>query len=245
MKSNKHSAPTRLVRSKPTTKLNEDVDQMGNSSVDTEIIRDSGHARGAKRSVPTEKMDESKISSASDFREEKILDSGSVGGGNQSSNVKTDETSRRDTVGQKTRVFRGTPTGSNSVAPSPSNQDNVVEESVSQVTGWVVIVKGPGRGNSLNLGYGQQRIGRDQSSHIRLDFGDMEISREKHAGIVYDPKGRKFYLQPGDGVNLTYLNDSPALAPTELETDSFIQMGETTLRFVALCGPDFDWQEED
>ena len=46
-------------------------------------------------------------------------------------------------------------------------------------------------------------------------------------------------------MNLTYLDDEPVLAPTPLEALRHIVLGATTLRFVPLCGPDFDWQDLD
>ena len=109
--------------------------------------------------------------------------------------------------------------------------------------GWLVVVQGPGQGNAVTIGNGSNAIGRDPSERICLDFGDTLISRQRHALITYDPKGRKFYVQQGDGKNLTYLGDAPVLMPTELEGFSTIQMGETVLLFVPLCGERFDWAE--
>lgn len=111
------------------------------------------------------------------------------------------------------------------------------------VAGWVVITAGPGKGRSLLLGYGTNTIGRGDDQRVRLDFGDDQISRENHALLTYDPKGRKFYVQHGGGTNLTYLGDDPVLAPTELPPRSFIQIGETTLCFIPFCGEGFDWQD--
>ena len=52
-------------------------------------------------------------------------------------------------------------------------------------------------------------------------------------------------MQHGGGVNLTYVNDKPVLEPTRLDPLQHIMLGGTTLRFVALCGSDFDWQDLD
>ncbi len=136
----------------------------------------------------------------------------------------------------KTRIFRGS---------RSSKKVSAESDSFNPVTGWLVIISGPGRGRSIALGYGAQKIGRNSDQDISLNFGDEEISREKHAGIVYDPKGCKFYLQPGDGTNLVYLNDAPVLSPTELESGHTIQLGGTSLCFVAFCGQDFNWNDED
>lgn len=118
----------------------------------------------------------------------------------------------------------------------------VIDFMSDPVVGWLVIVGGPGRGTFVRLGYGLNAIGRAADQRARIDFGDSEISRKNHASLTYDPRGRKFYLQHGGGQNLTYLNDTPVLQPVELIGGETIQLGGTTLRFIPLCGPDFEWQ---
>ncbi len=109
------------------------------------------------------------------------------------------------------------------------------------VVGWLVVTKGPGRGRSINLSYGVNSIGRSASERVCLDFGDEEISRQKHALLTYDPKGKKFYLQNGEGINLTYIADQPVLQTTELKGGEVISLGKTELCFVPFCGSNFDW----
>ncbi len=111
------------------------------------------------------------------------------------------------------------------------------------VVGWLVVVKGPGRGNFVPLGYGRNSIGRAPSERACLNFGDTNISRAHHAAVTYDPRGRKFYLTHGDSDNLTYLGDRPVLSVEELPPFAHISIGETVLRFVPLCGDEFDWQD--
>ena len=91
------------------------------------------------------------------------------------------------------------------------------------------------------LRYGRNSIGRDVSQAVALDYGDSRISRNNHCTVTYDPVTRKFYLQAGEGVNLTYLESQPVLAATQLTTGNHIRVGDTELRFIALCGKDFDW----
>ena len=111
------------------------------------------------------------------------------------------------------------------------------------VVGWLVVVEGPGKGRSVQLGYGSNSLGRGATDRVKLDFGDDQISRNGHAVVTYDPRGRKFYVQHGGGTNLTYLGDRPVLTPTELPALSHINIGNTVLRFVPLCGAEFDWQD--
>ena len=110
------------------------------------------------------------------------------------------------------------------------------------VVGWLVVIEGPGKGSAVQIGNGQNTVGRDES-RIRLDFGDPQISRTDHAVISYDPRANQFYIQQGKGVNLVYLEGSPVLAPTLLEHGSTISIGGTTLRFVAFCDDKFRWKD--
>ena len=110
------------------------------------------------------------------------------------------------------------------------------------VVGWLVVIDGPGRGKSVPLGYGMNPIGREASNRVVLPFGDMQISRTKHATVTYDPRGRKFFIQHGESSNLTYVGELPVLSPVELKSGEIIRLGDTTvLKFIPLCGDEFNW----
>lgn len=126
---------------------------------------------------------------------------------------------------------------------SPTTEQLVSAAMADPVVGWVVIVDGPGKGIFLPLGYGMNSLGRDKNERVCLDFGDEGISRTQHAIITYDPRGRKFYVQHGGGKNLTYLGEQPLLMPAPLHGNEEILLSQTKLRFVPLCGENFDWQE--
>ena len=111
------------------------------------------------------------------------------------------------------------------------------------LVGWLVVVCGPGQGNCVRLGHGMNSIGRAEGQRCRLDYGDTEISRKVHATVTYDPRGRKFYLMHGGGQNLTYIGETPVLQPALLNGGELISLGKTTLKFIPLCGPDFDWSQ--
>ncbi len=112
------------------------------------------------------------------------------------------------------------------------------------VVAWLVVVEGPGRGAALAVGYGNNRIGRAPAENISVDFGDEEISRENHATLTFDGRHRRFYLVPGQGRNLVYVNDEPVMAPLELKGGEDIMLGATKLRFVPFCGKAFDWYQK-
>jgi hypothetical protein len=139
-----------------------------------------------------------------------------------------------------TRIFR------------PGSKKNAIDEPTSSqdagyisdpVVGWLVVVSGPGKGSSHTLGYGMNSIGRSPEDRVSINYGDTQISRRAHAQLTYDPRSRGFYIHHGGGTNLTYLGNAPVLQPTSLQGGESIGLGETVLKFVRLCGPDFEWQD--
>ncbi|WP_424947185.1 FHA domain-containing protein [Candidatus Spongiihabitans sp.] len=130
----------------------------------------------------------------------------------------------------KTTVYR---------PPSESNES----EDLEPVTGWLVAVSGSRRGKSFPLHYGVNIIGRAADCAVCLDVNDSEIARENQAEVIYDGRGRKFYLRHGHGKNLTYLNEDPVLEPREIKHGDEIKMGKTVLQLVPFCGADFDWED--
>jgi len=147
----------------------------------------------------------------------------------------------------KTKVFRG-----HKMAPTASTENNTEAQADSAVaslndepvTGWLVIVEGPGEGVSLEFSFGGQSIGRSADQDISLCFGDEKISRDTHAKIEYDPVTRDFYLSKGKGY--VYLNGGRVGEGSEktLQSGDSIKLGDTVLRFIPFCGKDFCWQGE-
>ena len=126
----------------------------------------------------------------------------------------------------------------------PQREDKVTADMADPVVGWLVVVTGPGRGNARRVGYGQNSVGREPDERVPLNFGDDTISRRKHCFVIYEPRERQYLLRAGDGATLTYLNGKLISHSSPLETGDRIEIGQTVLRFVPLCGKDFDWQEQ-
>lgn len=127
-------------------------------------------------------------------------------------------------------------TGGNTVLVRRSAE--IVEK---PTVGWLIIIAGAGKGQSVAFSYGLNKIGRDEGQDIALNFGDEAISRIAHAAIEFDPKPRQFYLSKGE--NLVYLNGERVGAGGEkvLKMGDEIILGDTTLRFVPFCDKNFDW----
>ena len=109
--------------------------------------------------------------------------------------------------------------------------------------GWVVVTEGPGRGECFTLLTGMSQIGRGEDQAVQLDFGDNSISRTNHAAIVFDPENKEFLLGHGGKSNIVRLNDKPLISNEPLKSGDVIRIGETVLKFVALCDKTFNWKD--
>jgi hypothetical protein len=149
-------------------------------------------------------------------------------------------------MGDDAPTAQGAPVSGGSPAGQPRTQflRASVDTDTDPVAGWLVVVKGPGRGGFRPIYVGMNSIGRGADQRISLSFGDDSISREEHAYIAYDEEARRFYLQHGGKANLVRLGGRPVLAPTELNAYDLIRIGKTSLRFVPLCGPEFAWSDD-
>jgi hypothetical protein len=116
-------------------------------------------------------------------------------------------------------------------------------ENPDPVVGWLVVVKGPGRGHAVPLGHGINTIGRGEGQRPRVNFGDGCISRKDHVKVTYDGKTRRFYVSQGTSVKLAHLNGQPVLQVYPLATGDRLSLGETELAFVPFCGTEFDWDQ--
>ena len=199
------------------------------------------------RNKETKKVDPSNATVTSDssaaknqgdanFRQE----SGSMAGGNFAATAKPAAAANAPEAksdANKTVFFRA----------NKGEHEGAAQSSASDkpVTAWLVVTKGAGLGCALQVSYGLHKIGRDMDQEIVLNYGDDGISREQHASIEYDTKLRKFFLSKGN--NLVYLNGERVGqgGEKEISTGDEIQLtDDTTLRFVAFCDENFDWNDQ-
>lgn len=113
-------------------------------------------------------------------------------------------------------------------------------EPFSPVVGWLVCVDGPNRGKDYRLHVAKNFIGRDSSMDVALP-GDAEVSRERHAEVIFEPESRTFWLKPGDSSGLVYLNGAMQMAPVQMRPRDIIKLGGTRLMLVPLVDASFDW----
>lgn len=164
--------------------------------------------------------------------------------------------SLEENEGKTVSFFASMTAASSSSAPVTTSASSGSEDSqhVSQagadssvlrqepVCGWLVCIAGSYIGGAFPVYAGKNSIGRNRNNRIVLDR-DNHVSREHHALIIYEPKKRNFYIQPGDSSGLTYLNDEYIMEPKPLSAKDRIEIGQCKFLFVPLCGEDFSWEE--
>ncbi len=112
--------------------------------------------------------------------------------------------------------------------------------STEPVVGWLVAIEGSNFGEDFKLKSGRNFIGRSTDMDVALT-GDSSISRDKHAIILYEPKGNVFLVQPGDAKELFYLNDKVVLTANEINAYDVLSLGGTKLLFIPCCSDKFNW----
>lgn len=130
--------------------------------------------------------------------------------------------------------------------PGPTGGDvtvAVIEKKIGidPVVGWLVCVEGAEKGKDYRLHADNNYIGRAPAMDVCIQ-GDNTISRERHALVTYDFETRTFYLTPKDGRSNPRVNGKPVMTTVELSAYDRIQLGQTTLLLVPLCGERFQWQ---
>lgn len=112
------------------------------------------------------------------------------------------------------------------------------------VTGWLVVVEGPGQGRSVTIGAGLNMIGRAEDERVSLPFGDQQLSARDHLRIIYDDEARGFMVVPGTGKNVSRMNGQIIAMPMALPNHATIQLTRNTaVRFAAFCTESFDWSD--
>ena len=112
----------------------------------------------------------------------------------------------------------------------------------ADVVGWLVCIEGGDKGTGFPLKSGRNFIGRNANQDVVI-AKDRSVSRDKHAIIVYEPRQRKFIVQPGDSRGLFYLNNNVVLGAEQLQAYDVLYIGETKLVFIPFCGDKFSWDE--
>lgn len=112
---------------------------------------------------------------------------------------------------------------------------------VEPVVGWLVAVKGEHLGECFNIYSGKSSMGRNPDNRI-VFAKDGQISREKHAFIMYEPKKHEFFIQSGDSSGLTYVNNENIIGAKKIDAYDIIELGGSQFIFIPLCCDRFSWE---
>lgn len=143
-------------------------------------------------------------------------------------------------------TFPVDPTGGDEGVTVPAYQLNNpaaekdVKSAAAPCAGWLVCVKGRYMGRDFRLQFGKNTIGRKETNSICLS-GDVGVSREPQAIVVYEPASNRFFAIPGTARELAYINGEVLLERVELHKNDVIEMGETQLIFIPCCDDAFNW----
>lgn len=140
------------------------------------------------------------------------------------------------------------------VQPVSDDEEDVSEQHPKgPVTGWLVVVLGPKKGESYPLRHGPQVISRSTDADVQLL--DSAITEQRTQAIIqYDPNTREFTLNRGEATPNMYvqrfgdkLKRLDVGTTHILENADQIHFGDnrtTIVQFTPLCGDTFCWTEQ-
>lgn len=125
----------------------------------------------------------------------------------------------------------------------PVNYDKggINDKASQPVTGWLVCIEGPEKGQDYRLHEEYNYIGRSNKMDVCIP-GDPTVSRENHAIIAYDTQERMFFFAPLSGASIVRHNGKAVLSNVELKNGDRLQIGKGIYIFVPLCGENFQWE---
>ena len=132
--------------------------------------------------------------------------------------------------------------------PAPQDEDPITVAKLEQQTGvnppvgWLVEIAGPNKGKTFEIHAERNTLGRSSAMDICLK-GDVGISRDTNGVVSYNPRNRDFHIIPGEGKAIIYLNGRELMGPEELRPYDRVEISDTALVFVPLCGEQFCWEE--
>lgn len=133
-------------------------------------------------------------------------------------------------------------------ASMPEAEDSVTvarlarDTGINPPVGWLVQITGANKGKAYEVHAERNTIGRSSAMDICLK-GDLGVSRDTNGVLSYNPRNRSFHLIPGEGKAILYVNGQELLSPQELNAYDCIEISETALLFVPLCGERFAWED--
>ena len=108
------------------------------------------------------------------------------------------------------------------------------------MAGWLVVLDGPARGQDLRLGEGRNFLGVDAAGNPAVLDANSPLAVRRGI-VVYDPQDNNWCALPGSSNELCTLNGKSLIEKMPLTAGDIFVVGGAQLRFVPLCGPEFNW----
>ena len=109
------------------------------------------------------------------------------------------------------------------------------------VVGWLVCTEGPERGRDYRLYPSKNRIVRASNMDVFI-CDDMQIVRDTHFSIIYEPRKNEFIALSGNGP--VTINETPLVNSLSLAEGDRIHLGITVLTFIPYCKGERKWKKE-
>lgn len=134
----------------------------------------------------------------------------------------------------------GLETGSAIARPAAAAEAGLAAAPKGPVTGWLVVLDGPARGQDLRLGEGRNFLGVDAAGNPAVLDANSPLAVRRGI-VVYDPQDNNWCALPGSSNELCTLNGKSLIEKMPLTAGDTFAVGGAQLRFVPLCGPEFNW----
>ena len=102
------------------------------------------------------------------------------------------------------------------------------------------VLDGPARGQDLRLGEGRNFLGVDAAGNPAVLDANSPLAVRRGI-VVYDPQDNNWCALPGSSNELCTLNGKSLIEKMPLTAGDTFAVGGAQLRFVPLCGPEFNW----
>ena len=153
-------------------------------------------------------------------------------------NTGTGKTTVPDDDGKTISLYQTLVSNSNDKDTLPGQ--SIPAKTTEPVVGFLICIDGKDFGRAFPLKTGRNFIGRDASMDVCLS-GEMSVSKDRHAIVVYEPKKNLFLVMSGESKGLVYKNGDVVLVPETLEKNDVLQVGSVSLMLLPFCDDKFSW----
>jgi hypothetical protein len=109
---------------------------------------------------------------------------------------------------------------------------------IDPAVGWLVCIKGVNKGR-YRLHSDLNKLGRAPNMDVCIE-GDDAISREDHCRNAFSPRSKIYNIVPGEGRNLSYLNNEDVFSAMRLKAYDCLDLDHSSFIFIPF---EFNWED--